>query len=126
ELVAEGNVRHADTAMVNVTTNPTPLTLASLSIDPIAPDSALWAMAASNTPVEMVLPGVFSGMWSLERSLTPRALDPIGTPIPGLVIEYASLDPTILRVNRFTGALTTAGAPGQVQLTARTTAYGVT
>src|SRR5690606_27228665 len=44
ELAGEGTVQHADTALINVTTTPAPPMLASLSIDPVPPDSAVWAM----------------------------------------------------------------------------------
>src|SRR5260221_10327275 len=39
-----GPVRHADTAMVIVTNLSSPPLLASLSIHPVAPDSAIWSM----------------------------------------------------------------------------------
>lgn len=122
ELVAEGNVRHADTALVNITANDAPQMLDVLSLEPTG-EEAVWPMA----PLQSVL-GQLLFLLSSGRSFQPgfqvKALDPEGSPIPGLVMEYESLDPEIASVNPIFGNVTVL-QPGDVRVVVRTTAYGV-
>lgn len=121
ELTAPGNVRHADTAIVNVnvTIDPPP-ELATLSFAPVPPDSAVRSMNfASNFAVNV---GPFrSTQWGLS---TADARDAAGNAMPGLAIEYRSLDPAIATVDPL--LTVTVRRPGQVRMLARATAYGVT
>jgi len=124
--------------VVNVTDNSTPPVLASLSIHPVPPDSAIQAVNASGAyafNAKVVL--YFAGIPALFPTLSPRALDDAGNPIPGLVVEYTSLGPAIVQfvpnglydiedVPAWAQGTLDARRPGQVRLVARTTAYGVT
>lgn len=62
------------------------------------------------------------------RAISVIALDGAGNPVPGLEIDYASLDPNKLVINRRTGRVEkVVGPPGeQIPVVVRTTAYGVT
>lgn len=101
-----GNVRHADTTLINVTSTTTPPVLASLSIHPDANDTA--AAAAGE-----------------DRNLTARPQGEDYTPIPGLSVYYESLDRTVAIIDRSTG-LFRPSRPGHVTVIATATAYGVT
>lgn len=120
ELGVAGNLRHVDTALVNVTTLTSPPTIASLSIQRVAPDSA-------RLPVRYLSQGPFS----LDPNfayITPRVVDGSGGEITGLVYEYASLDPTLATVIRATNDGSGWVTPlnlGKVKIVARTVAYGV-
>jgi hypothetical protein len=61
---------------------------------------------------------------SFIYGFTVKALDSTGSLIPGLVLEYESLDPEIAVVNPTYGTVKTQ-QPGEVRVVARTTAYGV-
>lgn len=106
-----GNIKHTDTALVDITTNPTPPMLGSFSIHPQAGDSAIWeANHLENFPLRgpvMIMPH-----------------DADGNLISGLAIYFASSDTTVATINRQTGELNGI-RPGQVTITASTTAYGV-
>lgn len=86
------NLKHADTIMIVVVDIPQPPVLNSLSIHPIAPDSAKI--------------GVSSAGFTLDRVLPIRAMDANGSPFPVyghdnpgiLPIRAISSDPSILRV----------------------------
>ncbi len=123
ELVADGNVRHADTARVSVTTDPAPPMLDLLSIEPVGDAGAVWSMTA--------LEGFYGEilfLFSTGRSFTPAytlsALDASGSPISGLAFEYESLDPDTAMIHPAFGSVTLV-QPGQARIVARTTAYGV-
>lgn len=122
ELVAEGNVRHADTALVNVKSSTAPPRLAVLSLEP-AGEEAVWPMV----PVQSI-PGLVLFLLSSGRSFQPeytvKALDPVGNPIPGLVMAYESLDPDIADIHPVFGHATLL-QPGEARVVVRTTAYGV-
>ena len=127
ELVADGNIRHAVTAIVNVTTLATPPRLDVLSIQPATPESAVWTML----PVQ--------GFWGILilytyapeividffPRLSLRALDANGEPISGLAIEYESLDPDIVAVDPTRGQISLPAQPGEARIVARTMAYGI-
>lgn len=126
EVVAEGNIRRADTALVNVTTNPSPPELASLSIRPLPPDSTIWPILPFPSAFYgYILLITYTGMPFSLPSLSPRALDRAGNLIRGLAIEYESLDPEVVPVERHTGEITILSRPGQARVVARTTAYGI-
>ncbi len=132
ELLADGNVRHADTAMVNVTSNqtPPPLDVFSLeaadgfSLEP-AGDSVVWSMVPIPGSTYGQLFFLFASGRSFQPAITVKALDPDGNPIPGLSIEYESLDPEVVHVDPVRGKIGLL-QPGEARLVARTTAYGVT
>jgi hypothetical protein len=104
--LAVGNLRHADTVLINVTDVAPPPVLAALSIHPLAGDSAKSALAISTT-------------------LEARAIAGDSTAIFGLVVYYSSLDRTIATIDRTTGAVQ-ALRVGHVMMIATATAYGVT
>lgn len=112
-LVAEltiGNIKHTDTALVDITTDPAPPTLASFSIHPIPGDSAIWE---ANQLENFTMYG--------PRMIVPHDAD--GNVISGLAVYFASSDTTTARIDRQTGELNGI-RPGQVLITASTTAYG--
>ena len=123
ELVADGNVRHADTAIVNVTTSTAPSMLDRLSIEPVGGEP-VWHMSTLQSVAGLLLFQVFAHR-SFPNGFTVRALDSTGSLIPGLVLEYESLDPDIAAVNPTFGTVKTQ-QPGEARIVARTTAYGVT
>ncbi|MCR4339461.1 MAG: hypothetical protein NUW01_06200 [Gemmatimonadaceae bacterium] len=109
QLTATG-ITHADTAMVQVTADP-PRTLATFSIQPVAPDSAKFALG-----------GTFTQSF---RALGAVARDTDGNQIFGLPVHFASLDRTTATIDPRSGSI--AGIrPGSVRLVATTTAYGIT
>jgi hypothetical protein len=124
ELRTGDNVRRVDTAFVQVTTDPAPPVLTSFSIDPVPPDSAVWAMGFTGiTPIFLYLAGIIPD-FEFPLQLHPQVLDAANNPIAGLRVEYTSLDPTVAIVDRWTGR-GHPFRPGHVRLVARTTAYGV-
>lgn len=131
EVTAEGNVRHADTAIVNVTANPNPPVLTSFSIHPVPPDSAVLAYQSTGatSPASrwlLTTAGVTKGVAFLWSPPPPsaRAQDAGGVPITNLVIDYRSLDATVAYY--YNSQTLILSQPGQVALVASTTAYGVT
>ncbi|HEU4584249.1 MAG TPA: hypothetical protein VFR95_00795 [Gemmatimonadaceae bacterium] len=123
ELVAEGNVRHADTAIVNVTSDSAPHMLDVLSLDPVG-DEAVWPMVPLQSVLGQVL-FLFASGRSFQPAFDLKTLDSEGNPIPGLVVEYESLDPDIATLHPVYGNITLL-QPGEARVVARTTAYGVT
>lgn len=132
ELTA-GNVRHADTVTVNVTTVAAPPTLASLSIHPVPPDSARWPADFAGVgsdgleglpPVvlQLALPVIFG------KTLTIRAMDTSGHAISGLAVQITSSDETVAAYtsNLFGGPAVRPRRPGTTAFIATATAYGVT
>lgn len=124
ELVADGNVRHADTALVNVTADLPPAMLDTLSIEPLPPASARWSMLPMSGIWGQIM-FLFTGT-SYAPTLTPRAVDAGGNPVPGLAIEYESLDPEIVEVDPRTAFVNYPYQAGEAAIVARTTAYGIT
>lgn len=102
--LAVGNLRHSDTAFINVTEVTTPPVLDTFSIHPVPPDSAKTAAA---------------------KLIVPRATTADGTPITGLSVYYTVSDPTTATIDRSLGLLAGVRA-GQVTVIASATAYGVT
>ena len=98
------NLRHADTAFINVTALAAPPVLDTFSIHPIPPDSAKTATA---------------------KLIEPRATTADGTPITGLSVYYTVSDPTTASIDRALGRLSRVRA-GEVTVIASATAYGVT
>jgi hypothetical protein len=105
-----GNLTHVDTAFVDITTSVPAHPLARLSIHPMPPDSAKLGVFELATP---------------HKQLPLQLLDTLGDSIPGLRVDFQSLDPTTASVDRQTGVVTGI-RPGRVLLVATTTAYGVT
>lgn len=105
------NIVHSDTVWVNVTDVPDPPMLANLSIHPVPPDSAAFALGGT--------------LFQFQKVLTARAVDASGTPIDGIAVHYASSDPLVATIDPTTGAITT-NRVGAVTFTASATAYGVT
>ena len=125
EIDAGGNVRHADTAYVNVTSDPNPPMVATFSIDAVAPDSNKW----NSVPFSAFMPALFlqffGGMETIPV-LELRALDSNGDPVPGLAVEFESLTPNLVKVDRtgyFVG--NAPEVPGEATFVVRTMAYGV-
>ncbi|HEX6534058.1 MAG TPA: hypothetical protein VF041_05645 [Gemmatimonadaceae bacterium] len=106
-----GNIKHADTALVDITTDPAPPALASFSIHPLPGDSAIWE---ANRQENFTLYG--------PRMIVPHDAD--GNPISGLAIYFSSSDTTVAQIDHQTGLLDGV-RPGQVLIAASTTAYGV-
>ena len=127
ELVADGNIRHADTAIVNVTTLATPPRLDVLSIQPATPESAVWAMFPSQAFWGFIIINNYAPEIGndLFPRLSLRALDANGEPISGLAIEYESLDPDIVVVEPTNGSVSLPHQPGEARVVARTMAYGI-
>jgi hypothetical protein len=105
-----GNLTHADTAMVNVTSDPSPPVLKTFSIHPVSPDSAKRA-------------GGFA-----FYSLPVYAVDTSGQPIPDVLTRCRSSDQTIAIIPNSPPvcAFILAFHPGHVRITATATWYGVT
>ena len=123
ELVVDGNIRHADTAMVNVTSSAPPPKLDVLSLEPVD-EGAVWSMTSVQSLFGQLLFYLASGR-SFQPAFDLKALDPDGNPIPGLAVEYESLDPEVVRVDPVSGNIRLL-QPGEARLVARTTTYGVT
>jgi hypothetical protein len=127
KLTTPDNIAHEDTAFVNVnaTTDPAP-ELATLSIDPVLPDSGVLAIPGLSGDFYVFLWAIqiyaTDAFPSLLNNLKETTAD--DTPIPDLATEYLSLDPAIATVDRRTGDIS-ALAAGRVRLVARTAAYGV-
>ena len=124
ELVAEGNVRHVDTAFVNVTSELPPAMLDTLSIEPLLPATTQWSMLPLSGIWGQIL-FLFTGT-SYAPVLAPRAVDVNGDPVPGLAIEFESLDPDVVEVDPRTAFVNYPYQAGEAAIVARTTAYGVT
>lgn len=101
-----GNVRHADTVMMNVTSTDTPPALTSFSIHPDAIDTV--AAAAGE-----------------YQSISVRARGADSAQITGLSVYYESLDRTVATIDRSSGLLQPT-RPGHVTVIATATAYGIT
>lgn len=139
EVIAEltaGPVTHADTSVIQVTNLTWPPQLASLSIDPVLPDSAIWTVQttlSTGSDVGFYLLALGGYLGTLggpdfripgTAQLVPRALDATDAEIAGLVLDYISLNPEIATIDRQTG-LVAIVRPGQGKIVARTTAYGI-
>lgn len=122
ELVADGNIRHADTATVNITASTTPPVLDRLSIEPLG-GTTEWSLIPNQSIAGQILFLLSSGR-SFQPGLTVQALDATGTPMEGLALEYESLDPEIATIDPTTGSVGTK-QPGEVRVAVSTTAYGV-
>ncbi|HKU61454.1 MAG TPA: hypothetical protein VJQ44_09585 [Gemmatimonadales bacterium] len=102
-------VTHADTATVAVTRDPGALTVASFSIQPVAPDSARFAIAGS--------------LLEPFHNIAATVLDAAGNPLFGLPVRYRSLDETAALVDPWSG--TVSGLKlGYFPVVATMTAYG--
>lgn len=125
-----GAVLRNDTAIVDVTTLTAPPTLASLSLDPIAPDSANWSIWLGGRGFS-----ILSGLSQLapppfvpitQPKVIPNLLSTVGTPIVGVPVDLESLDPTIVEISREREGDVLTHRPGRARIVARTTVYGVT
>jgi len=103
--LSQGNLTHADTVMVNVTTDVPASPLTTFSIHPLPGDSAKIAFGNGS-------------------NLFPVANDADGNPIPDVSVFYLSADPTVATIDRTTGAISPV-RPGKVTIIASTTVYGV-
>jgi len=129
EIVTGDNIRHADTAIVKVVDTPAPPQLGSLEIVFSDPEQAKWPMTTGEMGILADAYFSFGGLPSPgARTVTVDVRDVANAPIPGLEIDYVSLNPDKVQVNRRTGAVEKVlGPPGeQATIVARTTAYGVT
>ena len=102
----QGNIRHADTLVLNVTDEADPPMPASFTIHPDIGDSAKVAAASSVT-------------------LIPRVAQADGTPISDVAVYFTTSDATIATIDRSTGFLIPV-RPGSVTVYATTVTYGVT
>jgi plastocyanin len=103
-----GNVTHVDTAFIDITSDPAPRPLASLSIHPVPPDSAKVAADPNDS-----------------KQLPVYALSTENDTLEGLRVDFRSSDPTIATVESQTG-IVHGQRPGQVSIVASATAYGAT
>jgi len=116
--ITVGNLTHADTALVNISTNSAPPVLTTFSIHPVPPDTAVLPMFS---PAGFFFYGpVFGG----QKQLAPQAFDATGAPIGGLLFDFRSSDTTIATIDRQAGSMNGV-QPGQVTIVASATAYGV-
>lgn len=122
ELTDGGNVRHVDTAVVNVSSEAAPPTLQSLSIHAVPPELPVRAVAPQEGFFGAVLE--IAGIPVLPP-VVAHATDAGGLEIPGLAVHYESRNPAIATINHSTGEIFPM-RPGQVRIVATTTAYGVT
>ena len=110
-----GNVVHADTVWVNVidAADPPPV-LATLSIQPIAPDRAKTALVRR--------------FYDPVPRLVARATDANGNAIPidSLAVRYTSSDPSVATIDPVSGLITHYLQVGTVTFIASATAFGVT
>jgi plastocyanin len=106
KLQAQG-VTNLDTVVVDVTPTAPASPIASLSIQPIPPDSAKLGNNAG------------------AKFIEPRVTDADGNPYSGLLVDFISLEPTIGRIDRAAGSLGAQGQLGQARIVASATAYGV-
>jgi hypothetical protein len=107
-LTAQG-VTHTDTAMVMVTGDPGATRLGTFSIQPVAPDSAKFALG-----------GTFTEPF---RNLIPTLLDSDGTPLEGIPVRYDSRDNTTALVDSWSATITGI-RPGYFTIVATATVYG--
>jgi plastocyanin len=117
-LLSSGTVTHGDTVWVTVTADTVPPTFASLSIHPVSPDSAKWAVQGMGG----------TSLFQRWKRLSIHPLDAQGQPIAGISIAMAASDSSMVGFLQL-GALGTflnATKPGHVTLYATATAYGVT
>lgn len=120
-MLIAGPVTHVDTAKVSVTD--LSRTLASLSIHPVLPDSAVWWMPDGEGFLSQILIGSVGFFFPpLPRPIL-QAADAGDQAIVGLMVEYTSLDPTIATIDRWSG-IPTLIRTGHVRIVAQTTAYG--
>lgn len=108
-LTAE-NLKHTDSVLVRVVDTPPSSVLGSLSVQPIPPDSAKIAAQTGWTRAYYRLP--------------LRALDTLGAPIADVLVAFRSSDRRIAAIDS-TG-LVEGLLPGWVNLSAATTAFGIT
>jgi len=101
----ENNIFHADTLVLNITSESNPPTMASFTIHPDVGDSAKVAAASS-------------------VMLTPRAAAGDGTPIGDVAVYFTSSDPSVANIDRATGFVS-PNVPGNVTFYASTLTYGV-
>ena len=125
EIVAPGNIRQADTILVNVKqTTVAPQVLDVLTLQPDDPADAvlgMWTLTAAIANQQFV-----RGSGTNFQAYPPlRALDVNDSTVTGLVIEYESLNPDVLTVHPRFG-LRDRLQPGEAAIVVRTTAYGVT
>lgn len=121
--VGKDSVQRLDTARVNVTATAAPPILDRLELDPVSPETAAWGLEPSVSSILGPLL-LFTGRFFAPR-LAPRALDPAGNAIAGLVIDFESLDPAVVRWESSFSELNMLSL-GQARMVAHTTAYGVT
>ena len=107
-MTAQG-VTHSDTATVAVTEDPGATRLATFSIQPVAPDSAKFALGGSYT--------------ESFRNLAPVLLDSDGNSFEGAPIHFESLDQTTGLVDTWASTITGV-RPGYFTIVARATVYG--
>lgn len=106
------DIVHADTVWVNVNDVAQPPVLATLSIHPVPPDSAKFALR--NAFVRPPFP----------PPLAARALEADSNVISGLVVLYTSLNPAVAAIDPLTGEIT-PNQVGAVTFIANATAYGI-
>lgn len=111
--LAAGNVRHADTTVVNVTASASPPSVAFFSTRPVAPDSARWAV---HFDWQTFVPGY-------DKRLPLRVTDANGAPITGVAVRYTSSDPSMVPIGSFTGEIKSKRR-GRATFTAEATIFG--
>lgn len=128
EVVTEDNIRHADTAYVNVTNVANPPKLDRLYVDTGSGDKLVWPMIGNGAAGLYLLAALhqirFDFMTRGDLSSLVRAEDTDGNPVYGLALEYRSSDPRILEISPLYGSVS-LWRPGSARATVRTVAYGV-
>lgn len=125
EILADGNIRHADTAWVSVIDHAPPeVKTFRIVRDPETP--TVWSILSEGLARGYAfLFSVLLGM-QLEPSIPLEVLDEGGNPIWNLVVEYRSSDPGIVPIiDKRTGEVwPPRGLGGEVTISVHTVAYG--
>ncbi len=124
--VTAGQLKHADTALVRVTNLTSPPVLDTLSIQPLAPDSAVVSIEIGGNHWTATLLDIFGVVPAFRVLRVPaRMVTSFGEPIADLMLDYTSLDPAIADFPTRRTPELQVFRPGQARLVARATAYGI-
>ncbi len=122
--LTNGPISHEDTVLIRVTSVPSAAALDTLSIDPPPGDSTIWAIDFANNATSLIMGPDILGLFQAPK-VVARTVSATGGVVPGLLVDYTSLDSAVAVVNRETGFVTLR-RPGRVAMVARTWAYGNT
>jgi plastocyanin len=120
-----GNVTHSVATFVNITNDSVPQTLASLSVQPLPPDSTRWAVGGD--PSSLSISGNGQASSVPLKLIFAQAQDTQGASFDDIAIAYGSTDSAVANVVGFGGtlALLSPQTVGRMSIVATATAYGV-